>query len=306
MPKRRNQNLSLREAVEGKRARTATSQDHGSQSQEPGSQDHRPEDKGTEINLLDSRQVQCSGSFISAHVSLSTKQKIWSNEYIEFKTLLKQSPEDQKQKIQFVNGEFLLTPKDNVTRMSESIEPWSNAFIIFMSIYVEKYPDETHNLLQNFHNIRLAAVKFSGWSNYDRQFRLKKSVSTGISWQSIDPELWMLSMQPLVGNSHLSVGKPCFAFNHRGFCLENSCKYTHICLKCQGQHPSIYCFHIYKGGETGPRFQPPYSKKGLNMTDKQQSHPSAAMRFRSPSNVSRSSAGQSTANRYMGPWKNTY
>jgi hypothetical protein len=176
-----------------------------------------------------------------------------------------------------------------------------------MSFYFEKYPHETQNLLQYLHNIRLVALRFSGWSNYDRQFRLKQSVCSSISWQTIEPELWMLSMQPLVGTGQtpLPVDKPCFASNQRGFCVDKKCRYTHVCLNCKGQHPSKSFFHRSTSGEPGPCFQRPYFQKNLNPIPIQHHPQYPGVRFRSQSNLSRPLMGQSTVNRHMGPWKNT-
>lgn len=233
-------------------------------------------------NVCNMLEDSCSGPMLAAHVSVSIKEKIWANEFVEFQSLLKKSPSEVcKQKFQLVNGELVLSSKEDLPKFTERIEPWSDAFVIFMSIYIEKHPTETRNLLQYFHNIRLASVKFTGWLNYDRQFRLKKSIYTSLSWQSVDPELWMLFMQPL--QSNVSTYRPCYAFNQKGFCTGKTCQYTHTCQKCQGHHPAISCSYVY--GQNVPRIIRPHSSnmvRGHYMTPR---YP--ANRFREPFTASR-------------------
>lgn len=217
-----------------------------------------------------------TGLMLAAHVSLSIKEKIWANEFVELQSLLKKGPNEVgKQKFQLINGELVLSSGGNLPKLTEKIEPWSDAFIIFMSVYIEKHPAEARNLLQYFHNIRLASSKFSGWLNYDRQFRLKKSLYNSIAWQSVDPELWMMFMQPLQQN--FVTQKPCYAFNQRGFCVDKTCMYTHFCQKCQGQHPAISCKNAYGVVPRIQRSHAQYSVKEHYLTPR---YP--ANRFRAP------------------------
>lgn len=187
-------------------------------------------------------------ALLTAHVSSALKEKIWNHQFIEFHSLLKKSPgETSKQTFQVVNGELIISPKEDTPRNLERIEVWSDAFVTFMSIYLERFPNEAQNLLQYFHNIRLAATKFSGWANYDKQFRLKMSLNpVTTSWNTVDPELWMLFMLPLPSASQnrsntSTSSRPCFNYNRRGYCTFRACSFVHVCLRCHGSHPLTVC-----------------------------------------------------------------
>jgi hypothetical protein len=74
---------------------------------------------------------------LTAHLFVSLKEKIWANEFIELNSLLRKGPgEIQKQRIQFKKGEVILSFSDELPKLVEGIEPWSDAFITFMSIYI--------------------------------------------------------------------------------------------------------------------------------------------------------------------------
>lgn len=305
MPKRKS---SRREEVASKLAAMEKTSRTDSENQEM----HRTDSQNQEVNSGDCTINQlynpdmvdtCTRSILTAHVSASVKSKIWANEFIDLELLLKKCPGSApKQKIQLIGGELVMSPKVEEPKISERIEPWSDAFVIFMSIYIEKYPNEIQNLLQYFHNIRLAAEKFSGWSNYDRQFRLKKSIYASILWQNVDPELWMLSMQPINKGQVQVLRKQCYVFNQRGFCVDNSCSYAHLCLKCQGQHPSFLCNRIV--GETGHRPFRPYTQRTSSPPLLRPRYPGT--RFRQPYSVPRSSGGQRFAIRPMDIRQNPY
>lgn len=242
-----------------------------------------------------------ASTLLSAHVSLTIKEKIWNNQFVELQSLLKKSPsENAKQTFQLVNGELIMSTKEDTSRILEKIEAWSDAFVIFMSIYLERFPNETQNLLQYFHNIRLAAAKFSGWVNYDRQFRLKMSVKPlTTSWNSVDPELWMLSMLPLSATSQFRFsGRICLNFNRRGYCTFKTCNYNHVCQRCHGPHALPFCqSSVASQTMSGPRPRGPFGLRNdsylrpRNQTD----------RFRSPMSSNRSMGRQPTPGRYMGP-----
>jgi hypothetical protein len=56
---------------------------------------------------------------------------------------------------------------------SLTIDKWTSAFIVFMSVMLEKYRTRYQELLKYFKDIRLAAARSpSGWHQYDEQFRL--------------------------------------------------------------------------------------------------------------------------------------
>ena len=87
--------------------------------------------------------------------------------------------------INLVNGE--LCARERSSPKIATIEQWTDAFILFMNIYVGAHPNKIHQLLKYIHSIRLGASRFSGqgWILYDEQFRLKKhqiQLVHGVRW----------------------------------------------------------------------------------------------------------------------------
>ena len=64
----------------------------------------------------------------------------------------------------------------------ENIEVWTNAFMIYASIFLEKHADQVQGIFKYMHTVRLAATRLSGqgWKIYDTQFRLRKAMN---SWR---------------------------------------------------------------------------------------------------------------------------
>ena len=60
-----------------------------------------------------------------------------------------------------------------------NIHVWTSAFIIYMGVMLEKWPNKGHEYLKYMYNVRLAAERGfgTGWVTYDEQFRLRKSPS---------------------------------------------------------------------------------------------------------------------------------
>lgn len=181
---------------------------------------------------------------VYAHVGEGTKQKIWNGEFVELGALINTQAREEQQ-IKVVNGELHIGQAKK-TQKIERIETWSDAFIIFMSIYLLKHPDSHQELLSYLRTIRMAATRFpgKGWAQYDDQFRLRKARRPNSNWASIDGELWLLYMsQPLLHSAPNFSGqnRQCFAYNNRGFCTNLQCNFQHRCIKCLAFHPALVC-----------------------------------------------------------------
>ncbi|VDH99004.1 Hypothetical predicted protein [Mytilus galloprovincialis] len=71
---------------------------------------------------------------------------------------------------------------------------WTSAFIIFMDIMLEKWPNKGQEFLKYMYTVRLASSRGdgSGWAIYDEQYRIRKARCPHSSWAEIDMELWVL------------------------------------------------------------------------------------------------------------------
>lgn len=197
--------------------------------------------------------LRLGGEDMSSHVPHQLCQKIWSHQYINLNLLLKGNVELQD----FCSGGLLhITDKGQIETRPKTvkekvttIEKWTDAFLIFTSIYLKRYPDKTQDLLQYMNIIREAAARSSSlsWRTYDEQFRLRQSTNPQ-PWGKLNSDLWLRVMTVSSASTQLEslrVSKAhCLDFNN-GFCPYNPCKFTHTCSNCGGSnHGRQTCFKL--------------------------------------------------------------
>ena len=145
------------------------------------------------ISFAENR-VRLGSDDIASHVPEQLCKKIWAHEYINLALLLKGSVELQDL---FSTGVVHLTGKGqlearplvNTKDKVPNIEKWTDAFLIFASIYLKRYPSKIQEILQYMNIIREAAsrsVTFT-WRSYDEQFRLRQE-SEVQSWGKINSD----------------------------------------------------------------------------------------------------------------------
>lgn len=71
-----------------------------------------------------------------------------------------------------------------------TIEAWTDAFLVYASIYQEKHPSQGREIMKYMSVIRRIASRSSGlgWKSYDEQFRGKRAKSM-IPWHHVN---WLL------------------------------------------------------------------------------------------------------------------
>ena len=142
-----------------------------------------------------------------------------------------------------------------------NIEQFTDAFMIFMSIYLMKYQDQAFQLLNYLKQKRPAVNKHpgDGCISYDEQFRIRKAIDHKAQWGQIKTTLWLTIVgagldektdtqstnqapSKMINVPHQSkVGLPCFDYN-AGFCRWKDCKYMHVCALCKrGGHTEQAC-----------------------------------------------------------------
>ena len=87
---------------------------------------------------------------ISSQIPARMKRKIWSNKYIDFATLLPSyniQPLQQKYTLQLENNSFNIVPETQTRRITH-ISQWTSAFLRFVAVYAEKFPNETAQLMK--------------------------------------------------------------------------------------------------------------------------------------------------------------
>ena len=192
--------------------------------------------------------VKCADDDLSVHVPQQLKRKIWDNKYINIVLLLKGNAELAEicsgGVLHVSDGKVEARPKQTKEKVN-SIEQWTEAFLIFMSIYLSRYPDKTQELLKYISVIRDAAAKFPNysWRHYDEQFRARQEKRVA-NWGQIHSDLWLrtMSVSSTTSTSDVSQFGSCRDFNNQGFCNFYRCRYQHSCDLCGSSfHGMIRC-----------------------------------------------------------------
>lgn len=204
---------------------------------------------------IDITPVTSIHSNIGSHVSIANKNKILNGEYIDLAQLLDNNKvETQEKQIVLING--MLQTKENSKHTINTIEKWTDAFLVFSSIYLGAHIEKYQGVLKYIQVLRLGAnrVQGMGWKTYDEQFRYKMSIDPSKDWGNIDQELWLLYMVDTpktyqnAGQYRSNAGafsniipQKCYGFNYKGMCDRVNCSYAHTCIRCSGAHPLITC-----------------------------------------------------------------
>ena len=84
------------------------------------------------------------------------KAKIWTHEYFDFGLLLTNSPIEQQYELSFATSKdsgstglaTLCLEPTNKPKPISTIEPWTNAFQIYVGVYTSKFPQEAPALMK--------------------------------------------------------------------------------------------------------------------------------------------------------------
>lgn len=199
---------------------------------------------------------------LGLHVDLTLKTKIWSNQFVDLCLLLSRRT-TQSYNIQLQDNQLTMVPKKKVFQLN--IEQWNQAFTIYMSIYVEKFPNQAANMLQYIGHIQEMAQESGEVAarHYDETFR-KWRQTTPLPWnvinQSLHGKALALALKQKVmpnrfesntfsnrlESNTFSQGqgfskKPCFFYRKKGFCKKESCPFKHFCEQCRTVHTNRIC-----------------------------------------------------------------
>ena len=137
------------------------------------------------------------------NVSESLKSKIWSNTYIDMAQLLankKKTGYSLSCELDSEGNPGIVWTQQN-TGFKLSIEQWTNAFNIFMAVYLEKEGNqiEAPALCKHGDIVRELASLQADWSMYDEQFR-KNRARTGRNWANKHNELYCKALALGISN----------------------------------------------------------------------------------------------------------
>lgn len=181
-------------------------------------------------------------------ITQENKLKIWNGEFVDLTTLLKQNfvatcPGNLSGPLTMQNNNLYVQTAQKKIKQITSIEMWTDAFINFIIVYIQKHSEKMSDILRYLTIIRETATSnpLQKWLSYDEQFRLRMSKDPTKSWANIDGHLWL--MCALTGNMVTKEQKSmsCYDFNFKGFCIKTNCFYTHTCIRCNMGHPILTC-----------------------------------------------------------------
>ena len=197
--------------------------------------------------------IKCSSDDLSAHVPHQLKEKIWSHKYFNIALLLKGTAELNEI---FSGGLLHVSPEGKIeARPKQSkevipnIERWTDAFLIFASIYSIRYPDKVQEMFKYMSIVRDAASKFppSCWRSYDEQFRMRQAI-TVTNWGQINSDLWLRIMpsaaykNPFSQTNLSSASSNTCRFFNKGACTFYQCNFRHACDLCGSTyHGMVNC-----------------------------------------------------------------
>ncbi|XP_056014183.1 uncharacterized protein LOC130052644 [Ostrea edulis] len=148
-------------------------------------------------------QITSTCDDIGSHVPLKLKQKIWEGGFIDLSVLLKSATEleqfESHGDLQLVNGKLCVVKRQ--LNSFFSIEKWTSAFMIYMSIVLQ-HSQTAQEMLKYMRYIRLAANRSQNWQKYDDQFRLRKASNPAMSWGKIHSEFWLMHINNQSNFSH--------------------------------------------------------------------------------------------------------
>jgi len=223
-----------------------------------------------------SQETRDSGvNLIADNLGLTTpqhiKDRIWRSEYIDLAILQKGAAHNEDTPVPWgINANGAIQALRRPTSIINTVAEWTDAFLIYSSIYLEKHGNKAQQLLKYISTIRTAANRFGGggWKAYDRQFRLRMEKFPNTDWSTINTELWLMLLMPsnnrLPQPTHTYTNKPanklpCYDYND-ATCRRTSCRFAHICMNCSKPHPAQSCTKPNNEIAQGDRRQGHYRK----------------------------------------------
>lgn len=210
------------------------------------------------------------GRKITSLVCAKLKNRIWANEFVSMKDLLKKSDDSANIAIEIdkvsENGTAFKVIQKTQTNSNKELplNAWVKAFNRFTAIRSIQFPDSSIGMNQHMETVISIAEQNGDWNFYDVEFR--HMISKGEArWGSTNLELYLnaLMMKNVSKNTNASnfqIPKgACVKFHTTGVCARDKhCQYQHKCTGCLNNHPRFRCTNPAGRPLVLPRFLQPF------------------------------------------------
>ena len=162
-----------------------------------------------------------------------------------------------------------------------SFEDWAEAYLIYASVYIQKFPYEAHGILKHLSTVMRLHRMNHKWYDYDFQFRYFISTQS-CSFDVYLPELIERAKErpSLSSGSHPSARRLppssntgprsfrvppgyCYSYSRGNTCNRRDCPFKHECFRCNKQHPYAACGERWQS-HYRPEKSDSYPSKGPN------------------------------------------
>ena len=117
-------------------------------------------------------------------VGAALTKKIVNGEYIDLVDLI--DPKAETFTLAWgrtEKGKSVLLEEENKDKRDLTNKEWSKAFLIYMHVYLDKYPEETLPMIQYMHHILELMDGNADWNYYDKNFREERGAQrVKLSW----------------------------------------------------------------------------------------------------------------------------
>ncbi|XP_077783390.1 uncharacterized protein LOC144327500 [Podarcis muralis] len=202
-----------------------------------------------------------------SHLSTKLRSRILNGRYVDMFKLIPPSEDQEK-------GSSSSRKRPGIATADRTFERWLDCFQVFAGVVMAAYPRRSVHLMVYLTTVRSAFSKAGEKAaiKYDENFRRRAAKIPSARWDRKDLDVWTTYVAPLIDKkvqdqqkSKFSAFRPgrrllCWDFN-KGSCQRPTCRFAHVCEKCNGSHPATSCFggrRPFRGGRGGSQ-QPPKS-----------------------------------------------
>jgi len=176
-------------------------------------------------------------------VDVKIKDKIWSNQFVDLASLLDTRADgSQALRLVSVEGEPIRFTTQKPDSKINSLGKWTDAFMVFMTVYTRKYPHETAHLMAYMQLIKRLALKGGDFVYYDEEFRYLRQ--HGLQGWEVHTDLWLEARD--IRGSQAGGNKP-YGKGYNGKSNNNSFRGQSKTWN-RSSHPKGYCFRYHSTG----------------------------------------------------------